>query len=163
MRWLPLLSALALVACNNEEECTDWFCEDGTASTGTATGKGTGKGTGKTGTKTGDYLALSAELSASTGLGTLYATGSDCESSAEVASAQPDTTCAGCDFAWVLTLGPLNADASPCPDGALYLSDTLQIGHSDPDTLWFGKGSWEAGDGFVSAVTGDDWDWGVDK
>ena len=50
MRILIVMAALSLVACQEEEECTDWFCEEGGGGETTTDGKG---GTGKTGDKGG--------------------------------------------------------------------------------------------------------------
>ena len=163
MRRTCLLAAL-LIGCNGEEECTDWFCEDGNGTASTTDGKGgTTKSGTKTGTKTGTKssadFTVGLEVSAVDGLGQLWIEGVDgCVSNLGVDSATERTDCAACDLAFDLEIGSGGTDSAPCAIEGDWAGTTLTLGHADPASLYFYKSEWEDGYGFgTSAVAGDVW------
>ena len=159
------LLTVLLFGCNGEDECTDWFCEDGNGGATTTDGKGgsTKSGT-KSGTKTGTKtetsgFTVSLEVSTIDGLGQLWIDGDDgCVSSLSIDSATARTDCAACDLAFDMHLGLGGTDAVPCAIEDDWAGTNLQLGHADPASLFFYKTEWEDGGGFgTSTVTGQMW------
>ena len=144
MRLAPVVFA-ALVACGpEEEECSEWYCEDGATGAqtdGDATGKGTGKGTekGETGDKDG-AITVAWELDIATGMGTLWTRGADCETTYALQEPSVREDCSDCAVAYELGGVATGGDAAPCDGKDTF--DAVPVGHVDPGSLYYFKDGW---------------------
>ena len=143
-----------LIACSSDSEnkATDtadtgnWFnTGSGGSTTTNPSSTSSTKSSTKSTTTDGDTafsLSISGLVDPATGEGDIYVSGTECVSTFTVSSPTEATGCTACAFAWVLTVGDLQAGDEDCSGAEAYIGIPLPVGHEEPENFWYEKSGW---------------------